>query len=74
MVVSTEYFSLSHKPRSEFWHRNIWGRLGADVPNMGVESLLEPFVRQADLYIAMLRVNVRFCRQSRAAGRPVPSE
>ena len=29
---------------------------------MGVESILAPFMQQADLYIAILGVNVRFCR------------
>jgi hypothetical protein len=36
--------------------------LGAGIPDMGVESILAPFMQQADLCIAALGADVRFCR------------
>lgn len=32
---------------------------------MGVESILAPFMQQADLYIVAVRGNARSCRESR---------
>jgi hypothetical protein len=43
------YFSPSHKPQSRLWRPKIWDYLGVGVLDIGVESMLAPFVRQADL-------------------------
>jgi hypothetical protein len=32
------------------WHRKIQGCFGTLALNMGVESMLAPFVRQAEIY------------------------
>jgi hypothetical protein len=43
--------------------RKIWDFLGAEAANMGVEYVVRPFMRQADLYIAAMRRNALSCRR-----------